>query len=1225
MKFTNRKHGISLIAVLMFMLAATTASVVVFRYLGEENFLSGARLKQSEAYQASESGLDVVQSWLTNRAVDAGDLVGQYVSSKNSRKSILMAGGEKSIDVLGKVGGSRSQNFTIYLTGVDENSKPMKLKFLSIGEGRDGSKVSQSAIFSLDGLYKTSMLAPRNAECTVDFKDAVFGKAGGGNQTQANWSNATVNNPDFVAKQIRTSGDFTATGNVTLTSGTFLGLDPTALANNTNTCPADLTKAGDSYIVGDLTGQAITSCGNMYVGGNVVTNGAMTVKGDLYVAGDLTLKGNLIVEGNLTIGGSFSNTTFNMTVGKDLLVLPKNNGTQTFQLSTNNSEIKGDVWISPNVVFEGGTSQFKFATNPGSKLYMDKISKKSNTECKYNNNDNIYFSSSKCNDAIPPNSGNQITGANDLERLKSRINTTTGKVEDPLELPEDMKIIWLGKAKKLLEDVNKINLVGSGDNAVPPPNGPLPAACVYLLKNEGTIPVNHYCRSIDKGGCTEAEFRTYLNTCYNELKTKECNSTNPTYLYRGGDECYLPIKFATNQSIVDGSQIIEGNFILIFDPKPSVLKLPSTTKESKVLVYLPEGAGEFAVSGNTDGNYFIFADKDIDKTTGDGRIKGTIFMANGSEIGEIQDSKITFNEELFQALLDAGILQSTNDPSNDNCKPESVNDDIYIPVSSRLSVKLENKEISKETAPEENGKSDLEKSILVMPRVVRLAKNEIKAQGDFRKFYTYMYLNGATLGDESKEEPTCKLMNSKNAVPPQLNTTGTPNAEGLYECKFNSGKDCRSGFNGTNVCHSDFYVRVAGDAGNPEISITPESETVSKDKIGTEAACITVKLQAEEANDAGWQVSVFRENGNNLWNVTPIINNNSPCTGDIISGWNCFIPEGKTSADILKVCPTEAEGDEHITLKIAHSEGGGYKIDEANSRSTISILSNTSLVQRDDPKFENENVDCPFKPNSWVSLTCPDKAVVLENKQWRCKADENAEWRVDEGDACEVTGSDNNAKYGTILVSTQENNNRFEVGLKWKSHKLRVSGLDNVVNITTSNPDVPANKRNLTCTGTTGCDIYHGATYKISRPGTPVQAICNAGFCPSYPIYLGVASGISLSGNLTPTGDVTIELRNIDNPVVLGCVLKEPQQKIGQGFYMNDIVNIIASDGYECNNEIIRYSILETTEYIDISKTQEVSLKRAGFYTVKINVTCNGLTSERECNEQLQGVSPKSD
>jgi len=161
------KRGISLIAVLMFMLAATTASVVIFKWIGSENFASGARLKASEAYQASQSGLDAVQAWLSNKALDVGALISLYEGKK---EPIYIPSG-----VLGQItcGEGCKQNYKVYLIGIDTAGP--RLKFMSVGRARDSSKISQTAIFSAGGLYKVNAKSQKpKKDCDIDFEYAFF-------------------------------------------------------------------------------------------------------------------------------------------------------------------------------------------------------------------------------------------------------------------------------------------------------------------------------------------------------------------------------------------------------------------------------------------------------------------------------------------------------------------------------------------------------------------------------------------------------------------------------------------------------------------------------------------------------------------------------------------------------------------------------------------------------------------------------------------------------------------------------------------------------------------------------------------------------------------------------------------------------------------------------------------------------------------------------------------
>jgi len=1076
------KRGISLIAVLMFMLAATTASVVIFRIISSENFSSGARLKASEAYQASESGLDAVQSWLTNRAPDAGALIGEYVYS--GRKPIHMTG---AVNVLGNVGNSSNKNFDVYLMGVDENINPRKLKFMSIGRGRDNSQVIQTAFFTVDGLYTMSMNVEGN-KCLAetDFSDAVFGIVGA--NTQSNWSSGTVKSDNYIGSQIRTVDDFLASGNVTLVSGTWIGVDSSAFANNQNRCPTDISKAGDSYIVGDLMGDQLTFCGNVYVGGKVRVNGTMTVHGDLYVAGDLELNQNLVVNGNLTIGGNLSlvqNASYTLTIGKDLLMLPRTNGTPSFASGNASVDVKGRVWLPENTSLTGSNLRFATSTTAVSPnhIFLAGVSP-ADTRCWYANA--AYFTSPKGCVASAPGTSytGKVTEAKKLEELKARMDENN-KVVEPLMLPPATKEEWHAKAKTLLDAANNTTVNSSGV----PQGNTLPADCVRLLKTkEGAAGadisdnkyLNAYCKSTNLGSCSAAQFVSYLGACYSQLAAQECVNASPLYLYKGADgQCYLPVKLALNQSAVDGSRRIDGNFIFIFDPKPSVLRLPSTTDASKVFVFLPHGATKLEANG-VEGNYFIFSEGDIDESAGNGRIKGTIYMAKDTKIGNIKDTRVSFNAELFNALLNAGILSGTNpnaNPNDPSCQPTFVNDPYYIPVSSRLAVKLESKEISKEKEPAGEGNfSSLSKRVLVMPRVVRLAKDDIKAQGDFRKFYTYMYLNGATDRDGSASEPNCTFIGS---VLQELHRSGNINMDGFYRCEFDNPA----------VPHSNFYVNVGGLSGT-EIQINPPTGDIQKGKIGSAdgSGCVNISLTADDANATeSWRVNVSVKSGGNLWDVTRLTT--SSCdNGNKTSGWTCYIPQGQKTANVLKVCPNttnDASRSAQIVLQIGHSGQAGYKIDDSRNMSVINIHTEEALVVRDYPS--DSYVDCPFKPAVWANVSCMNYKLNFDNMRWSCEVSSTATLNITPGDACTEKIESGNS----LTVSSNESMNRFIAGLEWKSYSVNVVG--GSLSFSAQNVNIPENSRSSNGHVTT-FRVYHGANYTVTS-ATPTAFTCSPNVC----------------------------------------------------------------------------------------------------------------------------------
>jgi hypothetical protein len=286
----NHKSGISLIAVLMFMLAATTASVVIFRVIGSENFSSGARLKQSEAYQASESGVDALRSWMSNRGADVGALVRLYETN-----------GNKPVRVnLGGVGGSRGQDFEIYLTGIDMKSKPMRLKFLVEGKARDNSKVSQAVIFSVDGLYKVHV----PGEVKYGPPARIPGYFGGSlNLHGSKTLSSAIIIGDLTGNPAEIKGDLVVTGNVKM-SGTGITVDSSLCVggdfnpnNNMTVIKGDAYIGSSPNLLGDFKG-------NLYCNGDIQmthTGTGMSIDGSLTVNGKLTFTGGR----SYPVGGDF--------------------------------------------------------------------------------------------------------------------------------------------------------------------------------------------------------------------------------------------------------------------------------------------------------------------------------------------------------------------------------------------------------------------------------------------------------------------------------------------------------------------------------------------------------------------------------------------------------------------------------------------------------------------------------------------------------------------------------------------------------------------------------------------------------------------------------------------------------------------------------------------------------------------------------------------------------
>ena len=129
------KKGVSLIAVLLFMLVATIAATATFKWLFSSNSSSGSRMLQNEAYQSAMAGLENSRTWMTYHANDVGSLIKQYIEGGN--KPIKL---NSQLKELTKEG----QEFDVWLVGVNTESSTYKLKLLSSGKAKNNTRYSLS-------------------------------------------------------------------------------------------------------------------------------------------------------------------------------------------------------------------------------------------------------------------------------------------------------------------------------------------------------------------------------------------------------------------------------------------------------------------------------------------------------------------------------------------------------------------------------------------------------------------------------------------------------------------------------------------------------------------------------------------------------------------------------------------------------------------------------------------------------------------------------------------------------------------------------------------------------------------------------------------------------------------------------------------------------------------------------------------------------------------------
>jgi len=1123
----NSKNGISLIAVLMFMLAATTASIVIYRIVGSENFSSGSRLKASEAYQASESGIDAVQAWLTYKALDAGALVGQYMANGATKKPVRIDG------VLGNIISNRDQNFKVYLTGVDTLTRPYKLKFLSVGEGRDNSKVSQTAIFSVDGLYRL-LVQGKKQSSPIKYNEDIWGNVSNVNRLEV--MNAVItNNPNV------TYSGGQALNYITIGKPSSDGSGDGYLILDGDFFPLNITVYGDLYSTGNLdycdNNSGVNSIsGNLYVGGEFYPHFKLDVGGDAYFKGGVnpnkrltntSCTGNSNANGQVRVSG-------NSTIGNDFFYYKNSGGGQViFQVNGNlvmdngiidltryenggipsnekdNLTVNGNVCIqnplklentyvdcviqplpffgnasASNVYIPGSWVSGSYITNSHEQCNPSNGLKSSNPDPNYKDivirseNGNISTPGS-CSDYLSSWGADPMDGTMTDKNLKGKIeNHNQGCQNTPIQF--DKKIYDIvtsspNNPESLPDWVHRMDKPGSCKTYQRQKTiAKIDTTKEFVVTWEGP-PQQGYWRDIYDTTFTTyditmalanptqmVDFAVELQDCYD--KAKEADELRDGWLV-----VYIKDKLNSNGALnfsngpSNTRAITSGNYIIIFDFAPGSINggdlyLPQTKNGAEVMLYLPNGFTarqsaratiSLARDNNTtcsnpcdEFNYFIFSDKDITEFrtgTGQGgngnimKLHGNIFMNECSTLntmsgGGTGDLISESNSDMIHDLMDGGILcdyDGSNEcgfasgacASTGGCNTlvlvDAIPDKKYISTASRLFVKLESKEITKEKI-KENFQDTLGSSILIMPRVIYLAPDQIQSQSELKKYYAPLYLNGAN-ETSTQPEPICGITNFKT--------------KSRYLCTFPGRPDI-----------SDFYVIIDPDNDAASPAVTARCNWEGKGK---------TMYSGQEAPNAPEIVCSSGETANVYWSGLP--------PSYLVRGTYIPIPSNVTCGE---EAPTNAQKIDCGTLQVKKT-----------------------------PDFTcvgavNDEKELPIKPdqpiitiNNDEDHLCTDNNSTTPNANWK-----NVIWTVNK------SGNDiSNTNWSNIFNSGEGVYDTYRVSGKcgdYASGEIRCDGSANVTGAamvlacanvpSTGTPNIQITPPAVTCGGT---QIFSGLNW----------------------------------------------------------------------------------------------------------------------------------------------------
>lgn len=834
-----KKSGVSLITVLLFMLVATIAATATYKWISSAGKSSGDRMMLSEAHQASLAGLENARSWITYHGNDAGALIKQYFD--NNKAPVKMDGLLHELD-------NGRQDYSVWLVGVDNSGPTYKLKLISTGKGRNGSRYSEISILRVDGLYR---LQVPGQDDKVNFEEAFYGNL--------NTAGAIEANTAIITQTPAThNGGGQALNEISVSD--YLILDGDFYVNN-------VANIGALYVTGDLGYcKDLTTKGNIYVGGTMyapMPNG-VTIGGSAYLQGGLNLNSksplaianggcsgaigaNVTIAGNVTMNGPLiyldNNTGWSLSIGGSLVANQGIDFPSAYPAAGSNIKVTRNVYVGPTsdgtgTIAKANASRTSFGTIAG------------------DNGDKVYV----VGFTLETEGGNNYAVSND-----GNIYTL-------------VKGNWTIPSTEEIATWNADPMTQYGDKLVADPS---PSCTVKqpIQFNEDILSSPFKHTSSQKMGCHSDIWTTQwvgndwvkkVNACYDIAKAAE-------ELYNNKWLILETENFNTGAGI---SEPLDNNIIWIHKAASgySLYSLPPTTAGAEVIWFLPNGNPNGNCTNTSSANtynYFIYSNADVGCIDMKGQISGSVFMANCSVI-----EKTGNNPKLNVSMANSNIINNAaadaiicNYSANSNsCAAAGGGggggaggaalpgqpDSYYISVAPQLRVELESQYKNNEFDEDALGAGDfsvVQPSILVIPRIIYMTSDP---RGRLSDYYTVLNLNGAQEQKDANQVACNPPVPVGNSLLYDAANGGDTLAAGTYNCFYTSS-------HAPPYNTVPFWVKVDGKLGMvPEVYFDVPSQEVTK------LQSAQVRLVVPEASRAQVSVDVFVTSVPENWTITPV-------------------------------------------------------------------------------------------------------------------------------------------------------------------------------------------------------------------------------------------------------------------------------------------------------------------------------------------------------------------
>ncbi len=1076
--YLKNRAGVSLIAVLMFMLVATIAATATWKFITSEGFSSTSRMLKREAYQSAQAGIENARSWMTFHANDVGALIKQF---QDNGKAINL---DNQLRTLQRAG----QNYHVWLTGVNTDKSTYKLKILSSGEARNNTRHTEVAIFNVDGLYRVRIPV---TQASSNFAEAFHGQMQSIDVLDVDRAVITQ------TMNVKNAGG-QAINSVNVTD--YLIMDGSFYAN-------DYNKIKNLYVTGDVgTCSGINIDSNIYMGGVFYPgNLKSTIGGSLYTDGGINLRdaypyttltggcgsltpGSAEVKGNITSNGPFiyfDNKGSSNFVGQKSMVLnsymqfPTTHWQGVTWISGDKVQIKRNVYVGDNSPgYMGCTTspcdgrdavpRTKFGSGEDDKIWLKGF-------VHYQNGS----TTSAANVAVNNTTNTQCQKDGYTCARSGGYKKWIGYKGTFLDSEPSAQDMADWNADRMSKYQSKIEEKEGTCNTAKTP--------IQINKKIFDLGLTH-SKNTPKG-CNTNIWSEWSNTvglmneCYNYAKANG-------HLYNN-DWLIMEVNSNEGWQANNMKGELKGNFVIKINVEGAVQQkyLPATEGNYKVMLYLPDGWPgdnqpiEFAEKENKKHRYFVYSEGDIkrfDMKDLTQPMDGSVVMAKCSKFntGGNNTIKVYFDQALTDDLTDASIIcdndgsdqcstiatSSSSGASSSASSGDDGVDHYYISMAPQLGISLESQSKSFENVQNlqsSTASSNLEPSFIILPRVISLPSDPYGSLVDYINVITLNKPQNAaalTKADLSLSGNCTKINGAATLDISSLNSKlydpdGNKLTKGTYKCNISA-----TGYN------NPVPVFVAID--NQQMrSLHRISFAEASQNIGpTGSKDIYVRLQP---NIPSIDLNVSCPNPPSSWTYT--------YPTDISVGETCTFTvsnPGKTEK-LIKLFTIGTTGATSGTMNFQLLEGDNYILGEPSVSSLY--ISSVASLYREDANTEQINSYCTSHEDN-----CPTEG---ERYNWPdCALDGSDKWIEPDGAGFQTVTTNE-----SWLITT---NGNTDVKLK------DVSSNENCIIV------IPENE---TCTFTDSqndCTLHASAKAKVNKIKFKFKNV-ETGKVPSFTIVSG--------------------------------------------------------------------------------------------------------------------------